>query len=353
MLALAGYPLGLGFRFFDPEPGAPAGELAEVIAVSLEDPAAIEQHAADLGAITFEAEHVPMATLQALTGLTRVFPPPRTLEAAQDRLLEKEFFTRLGVPTPPYAAVNSRDELDAAVARIGLPAHLKTRRHGPSGKERFPLREPIDVALAWTEMGAEPLILEGHVPFERELCLVAARNPQGETAVYPLTENYRNEGLLTHTRALSPGPASPQQAEAEAYMLRVMSAMRYVGVVTIEFFQYLGRLIANSMVPRVHASAHWTIEGAETSQFENHLRAGLGRPLGSPAPTGYCGVVNLIGETPDLTPILRVRGAHLHLYGTQPQPGEILGHVTIRANDPKSLGARMAHLGQILKRQLP
>jgi 5-(carboxyamino)imidazole ribonucleotide synthase len=409
MLALAGYPLGLSFRIFDAASEAPAGQLGELIPASLDDPASLEPYLADLAGLTFEGEDVPLATVRALASRLRVFPPPAALEVAQDRVAEKEFFTRLGIPTPPYAAVSSREALDAAVARIGLPAVLKTRRRshdgkggvvvpgggtgsqgtharhrsdregtrpatGPTGRAPSPatgprgwgmggpasgraggevlLRELADVERTWAELRDQPLILEAFVPFQREVSLIAARNLHGETAIYPLVENHHAAGVLSHSRALGPGLASLQQTEAEAYMVRVLSTLRYVGVVTIEFFQIYDRLLASEITPRVHNSGHWTIEGAETSQFENHLRAGLGQPLGSPAATGYCGMANLIGEIPDPGAILRVRGAHLHLYGESPRPGRKLGHVTIRADDAKSLEARMAHLGQILKRNL-
>ncbi len=348
MLALAGYPLGLRFRFLDPAPGAPAGQLAEQIVADYEDPAALERFARGLDVITYEFENVPVATAHELARRVLVYPPPEALEVAQDRLVEKHFFQSLDIPTPPFAPVETRDALAAAVAEIGLPAVLKTRRLGYDGKGQYTLREPADVDRAWEALGGAALILEGFVPFERELSILAARGGDGATAVYPLVENHHRDGILHISRAPAPDLASELQSRAETYAACVLDALSYVGMLAIELFQVKDDLVANEMAPRVHNSGHWTIEGAETSQFANHIRAVAGLPLGSPAAIGCSAMVNLIGTVPSTAAMLAVEGAHLHLYGKTPRPGRKLGHVTLRADKAQIMEQRLARLLQIV-----
>src|SRR5205085_11313508 len=209
-----------------------------------------------------------------------VFPPPEALEAAQDRLTEKRFFERLGIPTPPFVAVDTWDDLKTALNDTGLPAVLKTRRFGYDGKGQVVISKTEDVSRAWQSLGGVPLILEGFVAFEREVSLLAVRSRNGETAFYPLVENHHHEGILRISLCPTPRAAPELQGQAEAFARRALEALNYVGVLAIEFFERGGQLLANEMAPRVHSSGHWTIEGAETSQFENHLRAILGWPLG-------------------------------------------------------------------------
>jgi 5-(carboxyamino)imidazole ribonucleotide synthase len=276
-------------------------------------------------------------------------PPPAALEAAQDRVSEKTFFQQAGIGTAPFAAADSREELSQAVERIGLPAVLKTRRFGYDGKGQILLRSPDDVPRAWLALGGVPLILEGFVPFERELSLLAVRGRGGETAFYPLIENHHHEGMLRLSRAPAPGWTPQLQAEAEQHGKRVLDALGYSGVLAIEFFQTAGAgLLANEMAPRVHNSGHWTIEGSETSQFENHLRAILGLPLGSVAARGVSAMVNLIGTMPEPAALLAIPGVHVHHYGKAPRPGRKLGHVTIVASDAESLHERLARVQAIV-----
>jgi 5-(carboxyamino)imidazole ribonucleotide synthase len=256
-------------------------------------------------------------------------------------------FRRLGIPTPPFAPADTYEQLDEAVRAIGLPAVLKTRRYGYDGKGQHVLRVPDDVESARRMFGGAPLILEQFVPFERELSVLAVRSRTGESAFYPLVENHHRDGILR----LSLAPYLPTLAPEEEgsrgraglhalacdYASRVLAALDYVGVLAIEFFQHDGQLLANEMAPRVHNSGHWTIEGAETSQFENHLRAVLGWPLGATAARGYAAMINLIGALPEAQAVLATPGAHLHLYGKAPRPGRKLGHITLRAEDPESL----------------
>jgi 5-(carboxyamino)imidazole ribonucleotide synthase len=348
MLALAGYPLGMRFRFLDPTPGSPAGQLAEQMASSYEDYAALEHFAEGLGVVTYEFENVPVDAARFLAERAPVYPPPQALSVSQDRLTEKTFFNGQGIPAPPFAQVDTRPELDAAIEKIGLPAVLKTRRFGYDGKGQAVLQDAGDVDAAWQALEGRPLILEGFVPFERELSVLAVRGLDGATAFYPLVENHHREGILRLSLAPAPDLAPAVQQEAEAYAARVLAALGYVGVLAIEFFQKDGRLLANEMAPRVHNSGHWTIEGAETSQFANHLRAICGLPLGSTALVGRSAMLNLIGTLPDPARVLEVEGAHLHLYGKEPRPGRKLGHVTLRADDPALLRERLARLQEII-----
>jgi 5-(carboxyamino)imidazole ribonucleotide synthase len=361
MLALAGYPLGLRFRLLDPAPGAPAGHLAEHTQDGYDDDATLERFSAGLAAATYEFENVPVTAARFLADRVPVYPPPAALEAAQDRLAEKTFFQRIGAATPPFAPVESRADLESAIARIGLPAVLKTRRLGYDGKGQCVLRAPADVEDAWAALGGSPTILEGFVAFERELSILAARGRDGATAYYPLVENRHRDGILRLSLAPAPGATPALQAEAEQIAARALAALEYVGVLAIELFQTVGpgawdlgleasgsghapHLLVNEMAPRVHNSGHWTIEGAETSQFEQHLRAVLGLPLGFTAPRGHSAMVNLIGTLPDPAAVLAIPGAHLHLYGKQPRPGRKVGHVTIRADQIDELQARLALL---------
>ena len=344
MLALAGYPLGLRFRFLDLTPRAPAGHLADLVTGDYEDPAVLARFADRLRVVTYEFENVPVATARFLAERVPVYPPPAALETAQDRLVEKTFFQGLGIPTPPFAAVDSEDDFRAALERVGLPAVLKTRRMGYDGKGQLVLREPREAEYARRVLGDVPQILEGFVPFERELSVLAARGRDGATAFYPLVENHHRDGMLRLSLAPAPGLTPELQGLAEDYARRVLEALGYVGVLAIEFFEAGGRLLANEMAPRVHNSGHWTIEGAETSQFENHLRAVLGWPLGSAAAVGRSAMVNLIGTTPEPETVLAVDGARLHLYGKAAAPGRKLGHVTLRAPDEETLRERLGLL---------
>jgi 5-(carboxyamino)imidazole ribonucleotide synthase len=343
MLALAGYPLGVRCRFFDPAPDAPAGQLAERIEAPFHEDE-LGRFAEGLEAVTYEFENVPAALARRLEQSVPVYPPPAALEASQDRLPEKELFVRLGLPTAPFAAVAARPDLDAAAAQVGFPSVLKTRRFGYDGKGQAVLRQPADLGPAWERLHGAPCILEAFVPFQRELSQVAVRGRDGSTAFYPLAENHHRDGMLRLSLAPAPGVAPGLEALARGHVGRLLEALNYVGVLTVEFFEEGGRLLANEMAPRVHNSGHWTIEGAQTSQFENHLRAVLGWPLGPTLPVGVCAMVNLIGTPPWSAAVLAVPDAHLHLYGKAPRPGRKLGHVTVRAADAETLRRRLEQL---------
>jgi 5-(carboxyamino)imidazole ribonucleotide synthase len=344
MLALAGYPLGLHFRFLDPSPEAPVGRIAQRVTGEYTDQAALEKFSNGLELVTYEFENVPVEAARFLAERVPVYPPPAALEAAQDRLAEKDLFRKLGIATTEFTAVSNPRELEAAVKTLGLPAVLKTSRLGYDGKGQWILRTPQDVAKARSELPAVTLILERFVPFARELSVLAVRSRTGESAIYPLVENHHRNGILRLSLAPAPRLEPPIQRAAENAARRVLESLKYAGVLAIEFFEHQGELLANEMAPRVHNSGHWTIEGAVTSQFENHLRAVLGLPLGSTGPAGHCAMLNLIGELPDSSEVLAVPDAHLHLYGKSPRPGRKLGHVTLRAASPERLALRLSEL---------
>jgi 5-(carboxyamino)imidazole ribonucleotide synthase len=342
MLGLAGIPLGLTFGFLDPSPEAPAATVGDLVVGTLDDVDAARRAASGAAVVTYEWEGVPAETAVALQGDVPVFPLPRALEVSQDRLIEKDTFRSLGIPTAPYRAVGDRASLDTTIGELGLPAVLKTRRGGYDGKGQAVLQTPADADAAWEQLGGVPLILEGFVDFSRELSIVAVRGRDGETKTWPAVENRHVGGILRVTRAPAPRLDDSLQARADACIRPLLDALEYVGVGCVELFEVDGNLLANEMAPRVHNSGHWSIEGADTSQFENHLRAVLGWPLGSTAPRGVSAMVNCIATMPDRDAVLAVTGAHLHDYGKEPRPGRKLGHVTVTAADSAALEQRLA-----------
>jgi 5-(carboxyamino)imidazole ribonucleotide synthase len=326
MLVLAGTPLGMRFRVFDAAADAPAGHLAPLTVGDFADLAAVQAFARGADVVTFDWENVPVAAARAAARVTRVLPSSRALQVAQDRLAEKRLFGRLGIPVAPHAPVDDLAGLVRAARAIGFPGILKTRRLGYDGKGQLRLRRPQDLQRAWDRLGGQPLLYEGVVDFECEVSLIAARGRRGELAFYPLTENVHAKGILSVSRA--PFPHRGLQSQAVHYVRRVLEQLRYTGVLCVEFFVAGGRLVANEMAPRVHNSGHWTIEGAETSQFENHLRAIAGLPLGPTGARGYAVMVNCVGRIPPAREALAIPGVHLHDYGKAPRPGRKLGHLT-------------------------
>ncbi len=347
MLALAGKPLGLEYSILEPAVDACAATVAQHIQANYDDSAALQQLATESDLITYEFESVPAAAVQQLSAQLPVYPPAQALATARDRNHEKRLFQKLGVETAPFAEIHELDGLYSAVAQVGLPAILKTRTLGYDGKGQVVLKEHSELSAAWDSIGRVPAILEGFVAFEREVSIIAVRSTKGETAFYPLSENRHQQGILHVSRCLHEDPA---QQLAEDYAHRVLEYMNYVGVLAIEFFQIGNHLLANEMAPRVHNSGHWTIEGAQTSQFENHLRAILGLPLGNTAAVEHAAMVNLISEIPDAADILAIPNSHLHLYAKAPRAGRKLGHVTLREPSPGSLKKHLARLHTVINR---
>jgi 5-(carboxyamino)imidazole ribonucleotide synthase len=340
MLALAAYPLGARVAFLDPAPDAPMSPLAKQFCAAYDDERALEQLARESDVVTYEFENVPVTSALYVEQFARVFPPPAALFVSQDRWEEKSFFNGLGIPTPNFARVDTRSEFFEALENIGLPAVLKTRRLGYDGKGQFVIQTRADAASAWQALEGVPLILEAFADFARELSILAVRGQDGACAFYPLVENFHRDGILR--LSLAPAlNAEILQAQAEDYARRVLEALHYVGVLAIELFQTDDGLLANEMAPRVHNSGHWTMEGAATSQFENHLRAILNLPLGSTQTRGYCAMVNFIGALPNVEALLQIPDAHAHLYDKAPRIGRKLGHVTIVAGDEKTRKERL------------
>ncbi len=341
MLAMAGYPLGEKFRLLDPSADAPAGQLADIIVGAYDDPEALSRLAAGCSVVTYEFENVPVVAAEQLQHSVPVYPPPAALRASQDRVEEKTFLNNNTIKTAPWAAVNSRAELEAAIQKIGVPGVLKTRRMGYDGKGQAVIRDTSSADKAWELLGAQPLIYEGFVAFERELSCLAVRNKSGAFACYPLAENWHHDGILRLSIAPAPqlSPALQQQAQANAE--RIMSALNYVGVLAVEYFQVGNELIANEMAPRVHNSGHWSIEGAECSQFENHIRAITNLPLGSTVINGVTAMLNIIGDFPNMKKLLEIPGVHFHHYGKAPRAGRKIGHITVVAPDNQALADKI------------
>ena len=350
MLALAGYPLGLRFRFLDPSPEAPVGRIAPRVTGDFSDRAVLEKFAHGLEVVTYEFENVPADALHFLAKKVAIYPPPGALEAAQDRLREKQLFEKLGIATTEFASVPAAYDLDQALKKVGLPAVVKTRRMGYDGKGQWILRTAEDVKSAKNGLPKLPCIAERFVPYTRELSVIAVRGKAGETAFYPLVENHHRNGILRLSLAPAPCVSPPIQQAAEDAARKVLEELKYVGVIAIEFFESEGKLLANEIAPRVHNSGHWTIEGAVTSQFENHLRAINGFPLGLTTAIGASAMINLIGEVPESAKVLAIPSAHLHLYGKEPRPGRKLGHVTLRAPSFDQLTSRFSGLPAFFQR---
>ena len=344
MLGQAGITHGLNFRFLDPSPDAPAAAVGVLVTGALDSVAALDEVAEGADVVTYEWEGVPGGSARHLSHTHRVAPGIRALEISQDRLAEKSLFRSLSVPTAEFATVETRDELTAATALLNLPAVLKTRRGGYDGKGQFVLRTAADLDPAWAALGGVSLILESFVAFGRELSIVAARGSDGTIACWPVVENQHRDGILRVTLAPARGWTPGLQAEAESHAIAVLEALDFVGVGCVELFETNDALLANELAPRVHNSGHWTIEGAKTSQFENHLRAILDQPLGSTDPIGFAAMVNCLGTMPDTAAVLALEQAHLHDYGKAPRPGRKLGHVTLTATDEESLAAQLDRL---------
>jgi 5-(carboxyamino)imidazole ribonucleotide synthase len=304
MLALAGAPLDVRFRFLDPSPEACAGHVGELLVGDYSDPELLHRLAEGADAVTYEFENVPVEAARRVGAV----PDPIALAQSQDRLTEKELFRSLGIPT---ARFGSLDE-------TGVPALVKSRRLGYDGKGQRVVESDGPIG--------EDEVAEEIVAFDRELSIVAVRGRDGDTRFYPLTANEHRDGILAVSRA--PAHDAPQR-EAEEIATKLLDALGYVGVLAVELFDVGGMLLANEYAPRVHNTGHWTIDGAVASQFENHVRAILGRPLGSTEALGESVMVNLVGGVPPLERVLAVPGAHLHVYGKAPRRGRKLGHVTL------------------------
>ena len=328
MLGFAARDLNVECRFVDPSDNPPAAACGKVIQSAFDDPAALIALADTCDVITYEFENVPVDALQHIEGITPVYPPAAALRHSQDRLDEKKLFDDLKIPLPAYHAIDTRAELDDAADKLGLPMVIKTRRLGYDGKGQFVVRESADLDVAWGQLGGQALIAEQWVPFDYEVSCIGVRNVDGEVAIYPLSRNVHVDGILRTSR--SPVDEPELAEKASAYVHRLLDHLDYVGVLALELFVSGDQLLANEFAPRVHNSGHWSIEGSETSQFENHLRAIMNLPLGPTASKGHAGMINLIGEIPAAARQQEI--GQLHDYGKEPRPGRKLGHVTVIAD---------------------
>ncbi|MDN5864617.1 MAG: 5-(carboxyamino)imidazole ribonucleotide synthase [Gammaproteobacteria bacterium] len=342
MLALGGYPLGARFTFLDGKADAPGAQVGKIVLGGFDEPEKIAELARRVDVLTFDVENVPARAVREAGVEALCRPNLAALETGQDRVAEKQSFEALGIPVAPWRAIETADELLAALDELGLPAVLKRRRLGYDGRGQRFIRRREEALEAFGELGGGDLILEAFVEFEREVSMLGVRAASGETRFYPLSENRHDNGILRLSRA----PSAPEElaASAREHVGRLMEHFDYVGVLAVEFFVCGGQLYANETAPRVHNSGHWTIEGAVTSQFENHIRAVLDLPLGDTGCVGVSAMANLIGEMPSTPALLAIPGLHLHDYGKSSRPGRKLGHATLVAPDEEALAKPLASL---------
>ena len=327
MLGFAARDLGMQCVFVDPSPSPPAAACGEVIQAAFDDPAALSTLAETCDVVTYEFENVPLAALRKLNDRVPVYPPPEALLHAQDRLTEKQLFTSLDIPLPAFHRVDSEADIKIAAATIGLPLVLKTRRFGYDGKGQFVVKTVDDISTAWQQLGGAELIAEQWVNFDYEVSAIGARNRSGDIIHFPLTQNQHIGGILHASRAPLENEALTRNARQ--YMRRLLEELDYVGVLALELFVTGEQLMANEFAPRVHNSGHWSIEGAQPSQFTAHLLAISDTDLPTPVVSGYAGMLNLIGDISEGA--RKQQSGTLHDYGKQPRLGRKLGHITVIA----------------------
>jgi 5-(carboxyamino)imidazole ribonucleotide synthase len=351
MLALAGYPLDIRCTVLDPAPDSCSAQVCPQIVGEYDDYQALYQLVQASDVVTYEFENVPVESARWLAERIPVFPPPQALEVSQERFAEKTFLASLGIPTARFAAIGSKQDFDFAIKEISLPAVLKTRRFGYDGKGQAVIRSLLEAEAAWQRLGGRPLILEEFVPFQRELSMIAVRGRGGEVLTYPLIENRHQDGILHRSIAPAGETGEELTERAAEYVTRALEDLEYVGVLTVEWFQDGPRLLANEMAPRVHNSGHWTIDAAFTSQFENHLRAICGLPLGRTDPIGHSAMYNFIGGIPPVAAVLSSSDARLHCYGKSERPGRKVGHVTLRAGSAEELMEKLPEWDRTFERR--
>ncbi|MEZ5169211.1 MAG: 5-(carboxyamino)imidazole ribonucleotide synthase [Acidimicrobiia bacterium] len=336
MLAESAHGLGIACTLLDPAPDAPARRAGHLLVGDYDDPVLLDMLADVCDVCTYEFENVPVQSARRLARQVPTYPPPPALEVAQDRLAEKTMFTDLGIDTARYRTVDSEEDLSDAAADLGYPLVLKTRRGGYDGKGQESIRDAAGLPAAWEALGAHPLLAEEHVAFDRELSILAVRGVD-DSAFYPLVENTHADGILRLSVAPAPDATLGLTTTAIDAATRILDELGYRGVLAVELFQIGDRLLANEMAPRVHNSGHWTIEGAATSQFENHVRAVVGLELGPTDVPGAAAMVNCLGAVPEADVVATVPGARLHDYGKAPRPLRKVGHVTVTAPDAARL----------------
>jgi 5-(carboxyamino)imidazole ribonucleotide synthase len=347
MMGLAGIPLGLEFRFLDPSPAAPAAAVGELIVGELNDPVALAALTEGIDHLTYEIENIDVQPLQKLTPAP--LPPIASLAAAQDRRQEKQLFAALEIPAANYAVIESEHDLTNAATHVGFPAVLKANRMGYDGRGQRFVNNLSELTGAWQNLATDGALLESLIPFDSEVSMIGVRNRDGDQRYYPLTENHHDNGILRLSRA--PAAATKLEQQARRHVAAIMAELEHVGILTVEFFQQGDLLLANEMAPRVHNSGHWTIEGAVTSQFENHLRAICDLPLGSTDAVGFAAMVNLIGAVPPAELLLTHPHLHLHDYGKTPRENRKVGHCTLVDTASERLNSRLEKLQRQLREQ--
>ena len=345
MLALAAEPLGISIAVLDPSPDAAAGRIADHVVAAYDDPTGLDEVSAGADVVTYEFENVPAAAVTRLAEQgVPVLPFPGSLTVTQDRMREKELMAALGIRVAPHAAIDSTDDAPAALEQVGAPGILKTRRLGYDGKGQVRVAAAADLPAAIAELGGTDLIYEGLVPFTRELSVVVARGTDGSTAVYPPVENEHRDGILSLTLAPAPNLSPELIEQAQSAAVKVAESLDHIGVLCVELFETPDGIVANEIAPRVHNSGHWSIEGAVTSQFENHVRAVMGLPLGDPSVRGIAAMVNIVGTEPELAALLALPGVSVHTYGKSPRTGRKLGHATVVADSAAALAGPLARV---------
>ncbi len=341
MMALAGLPLGLEFSLYDTS-GSPSAGIGEIFSDPGNTQAELDRFLDSVDVVTYEFEHLPLDLARNIAAKKPLYPGVEALRVCQNRALEKDLFNDLGIPTPQYRIVSNAQELEQAARELGTPVVAKSITEGYDGKGQAVLKSPQDAASAWQSIGHKRLIVESFVNFTREVSLIAARNSKGEFVAYPLVENIHHEGILRYTIAPAPKVTETVQDTATDYIHKLMDHLDYVGVLALELFETPNGLLANEMAPRVHNSGHWSMDGAHTGQFENHLRAILGLPLGETKADRVSAMINLIGRTVAACDILTHKDTHLHLYGKAERPGRKVGHININADDYQSLQRKVS-----------
>lgn len=347
MMALAGIPLDVEFVFFDEGENTPSHCVGKVI--NPKTPGALQTFINMVDVVTYESENTDAGLVEGICKHVAVFPGPDSLRKSQHRLTEKDTFRSLGIATAEYRRVTSREELKKATQELGFPIVLKTTTMGYDGKGQAVLRSASDIDSAWQSLGHAELIAEAFVTFSRELSVIAARDQHGHTVVYPLAENQHHAGILRVSRVPAPDCSDEKQAQARQFITTLLDHLNHIGVLTLELFDTASGLVANEMAPRVHNSGHWSIEGAETSQFENHVRAICGFPLGSTQNRhSHAAMINIIGKNGDRNSVLNEPAAHLHMYGKSERSNRKLGHINIVADSAAEMESVISKLHEFV-----
>ncbi|MDF1796714.1 MAG: 5-(carboxyamino)imidazole ribonucleotide synthase [Coxiellaceae bacterium] len=328
MMILAGIPMGLTFSTYSPEEITSMGEYAAHTVGAYDDADALLAFAASVDVLTYEHENLPVEVLREIESKHALYPGSAVIAQVQDRLLEKQMFNKLGVPTNAFVEINSVDDAKAAGEQLGYPFIIKARRFGYDGKHQYRINHTHDIE-SLTDEQCGNCIAEAFVAFDREISIIVVRSQQGECQFYDVCENQHEAGILRQTENKI---SDPLFEAACAEIEKIVTSVNYVGIMALELFFKDDQLLANEVAPRVHNSGHWTIEGADTSQFENHVRAICGLPLGSTQSITEVCMTNCIGEMPDIKTVLQNPMAYYHDYGKSPRPGRKLGHITAIKN---------------------